>query len=458
MKPTINLKFQKFDINKKYYTLRDIVHMSKDGICNEMMENQQGFRFSQVVDSMLYYHEVAFENKQETDIDMWLGHCDVESGPYIIPVAVQYSPVDWTDMNNHGIPIPGKRSVFEFINPTYLKDLREGNAILLLDQSVEGYGAPWLWQWFHDKCKKYDINPAAIIYLTGDQACTDTYGDWCSLHKPANELKVLPSISLTMYLHKHYVRRKMDINFDAILEHKRQNKDNMYLFDCTNMRPRPHRILNFLHMINAGLLEKGNISMSSQKEWRMYADLNHTKFLTDYGLPPDIVSKLLPEMTPATAKYNYEHELSHYYHYVERILDDMYRNSWVSLITESSYFQFEFNAFLSEKTFKPIASMQPFIILGSKGSVDYLRRIGFKSFDPWIDESYSTQDDSTRFLSVMNAIKQVEAIPDKVEWYASMRDVLEHNHAMFVEIGSKKSTEHTLISDYYFEYFKDKNV
>ena len=458
MKPTINLKFEKFNINKKYYTLRDIVHMSKDGICNEMMEDQQGFRFSQVIDSMLYYHEVAFENKTETDIDMWLGHCDTDIKPYIIPVAVQYSPVDWTDMTNDAIPVPNKRSVFEFLNPTYLQDLRDGNAILLLDQSVEGYSTPWLWQWFHDKCKKYDINPAAIIYLTGDQACTDTYEDWCSLHAPADRLKVIPSISLTMYLHKHYVRRKLDIKFDDILEYKRKNRDDLYLFDCTNMRPRPHRILNFLHMINSDLIRKGNISMPSQQDWRMYVDLSHVPFLTGYGLPPDIVSKLTPEMTPSLAKYNYEHELSHYYHYVERILDDMYRNSWVSLIAESSYFDYEFNAFLSEKTFKPIASMQPFIILGSKGSVDYLNRIGFKSFAPYIDESYSLHDDSTRFQAVMDTIKKIEQIPDKVEWYASMRDILEHNHTLFVEIGSKKSTEHKEISDYYFEYFKDKNV
>lgn len=458
MKPTINLKFQTFNINKKYYTLKNIVHMTKEGMYNEMMEEQQGFRFSQVVDSMLYYYKCAFNNKIEPEIDMWLGHCDVDIKPYIIPVAVQYSPVDWTDMTHDGIPVPNKRSIFEFLSPTYLQDLRDGNAILLIDQSVEGYSTPWLWQWFHDKCKKYDINPAAIIYLTGDQSCTDTYEEWCSLHRPANRLKVIPSICLTIYLHQHYIRYNMNINFDDILEHKRKNQDNLYLFDCINMRPRPHRILNFLHMINSGMLPKGNISMPSQDEWQVYVDLAHAPFLTSNGLPSDIVSKLLPEMTPAIAKYKYEYNLSHYYNYVERILDDMYRNSWVSLITESSYFKHEFNAFISEKTFKPIASMQPFLILGSKGSIDYLKRTGFKTFEPWIDESYSLQDDDKRFQAIMDTIKHIEQIPDKVEWYASMRDVLEHNHALFLEIGSKPSAEHTMISDYYFEYFKDKHV
>lgn len=44
--------------------------------------------------------------------------------------------------------------------------------------------------------------------------------------------------------------------------------------------------------------------------------------------------------------------------------------------------------YVSEKTFKPISLGHPFVIFGSTGTLDYLHRVGFKTFDHIIDESY----------------------------------------------------------------------
>lgn len=455
MKPTVYLRFEKFDIGKKYYDFYDCAFLDREKIGNFLMEEQKGFRFSQVVDNMLFYH---INNLSSEDTIKFEHISTPEDHPYIIPVAVQYSPVDWCDLDVWGYQVPGKKSLFELINPVYLKDLQDGKAMLLIDQSVEGYHATWLWQWFHDKCTQHFINPSAIIYSTGDQACVDTYAEWCKLNLPDQKIKVIPSITLTTFVNKHYRQRNLKMDFDEIAKYKRENKDKLYLYDCTNMRPRPHRVLNFLHLISSGLLEKGNVSMSEQSSWKPYINLNDPDFLVGHGLPADVMTKLTPDMTPLAAKHNFSNDTEHYFNFVERILDDMYRNSWVSLVTESSYFDYECNAFISEKTFKPIASMQPFIILGSKGTLKYLRRLGYKTFHPFIDESYDDVTDGHRFNAIMETIKKIEAIEDKAAWYESMREILEHNHKLFMEVGRKKSAEHEEICKYYFEYFKDKNV
>jgi hypothetical protein len=44
--------------------------------------------------------------------------------------------------------------------------------------------------------------------------------------------------------------------------------------------------------------------------------------------------------------------------------------------------------FVSEKTFKPIILMHPFIVYGSRGTLAYLHKLGFQTFDHVIDESY----------------------------------------------------------------------
>jgi hypothetical protein len=157
------------------------------------------------------------------------------------------------------------------------------------------------------------------------------------------------------------------------------------------------------------------------------------------------------------AKHSHSNEVEHYWIFVERILHDMYKNSWVSLITESSYFKKETSVFISEKTFKPLACCQPFVILGSRHSLKYLQKMGFKTFHPFIDESYDDLNDEDRFRAVAKAIKKIQMIEDKVSWYESMRDILEHNQKLFLSITKTEPAEWTAIKTCYSNYF-NKNA
>jgi len=56
---------------------------------------------------------------------------------------------------------------------------------------------------------------------------------------------------------------------------------------------------------------------------------------------------------------------------------------------------------LTEKTLRPIACGQPFILANGPKSLEYLRSYGFKTFEPWINESYDLQ---------MNTQQRLEAI------------------------------------------------
>lgn len=452
MKPSINFKFEKFQSPKNKLNLSESYFISKDKISNLMMDDQKGFRNSQVVDFIMYDH-INNPNLQTT-VSFESIDSDSEN-PYIIPVAVHYHPLDWTDANEAGRKIEGKTSVFERINSKYLEDLRNRRALILIDQSAEGYSIAWLWEWFHKKCNDYNLDPACIIYATGDQKCQDSYDEWCAINKPTSKIKVVSSITLSMYIYRHCEKFNIKSNFKELLEYKKNNKDHLYLYDCTNMRPRPQRVLNFLHLLNAGLLDRGNISMPASKEW--YLQVND-QWIPKAKLPNDIFKKITPSMTPRTAIHSHATPSTHYYEFVERVLTDLYMNSWVSLITESSYFEKECSVFISEKTFKPIAAMQPFIVLGSKDTLKYLRKLGYKSFHPYIDESYDTMSDEDRFSAVINAIQKIEQIEDKVAWYESIRHIVEHNYNLFMKTGQQSSIEHTEIVNYYFNYFGEKNV
>jgi hypothetical protein len=108
---------------------------------------------------------------------------------------------------------------------------------------------------------------------------------------------------------------------------------------------------------------------------------------------------------------------------------DLYLDSYLHLVTET---QFEQNAspFLSEKTWRPILNLQPFIYLGNHLALNTLIKLGFKTFSPYIDESYDLESDpKKRFSMIEQEIKKFAEMPiEKIhEWYYSIKDTLIYN-------------------------------
>lgn len=86
---------------------------------------------------------------------------------------------------------------------------------------------------------------------------------------------------------------------------------------------------------------------------------------------------------------------------------------------------------ISEKTIKPILSMRPFIIYAAPGFLAHLRKLGFKTFSDFWDESYDLilcpRQRFDAFLDVVAHISQLE-INDLTEMGKNMIPILEHNH------------------------------
>jgi len=67
---------------------------------------------------------------------------------------------------------------------------------------------------------------------------------------------------------------------------------------------------------------------------------------------------------------------------------------------------------LTEKTLRPIACGHPFLLAAGPGSLEYIRSYGFKTFSPWIDESYDLETDSVKRLEkIISSMKQIQQLP-----------------------------------------------
>lgn len=127
---------------------------------------------------------------------------------------------------------------------------------------------------------------------------------------------------------------------------------------------------------------------------------------------------------------------------------EMYLNSYISLVTESIFFEEKKqddistnfpSGFLSEKIWKPIGHCQPFILIGPAKSLQHIKeRYHFKTFHPFIDEDYDNEfDDELRLELIKKEIIKFsnKTENEKIEFLNMVKDVCIYNQEKFLSFG-----------------------
>ena len=114
------------------------------------------------------------------------------------------------------------------------------------------------------------------------------------------------------------------------------------------------------------------------------------------------------------------------------LADHLYSDSYASIVLETLFdAEQSGGAFITEKTFKAILNGHPFVIFGCPGTLATLRRLGYRTFDHVIDNSYDEILDNTqRFRAAVAAVQHLSA-QDPARWYRACRTDILHNQALF---------------------------
>lgn len=393
--------------------------------CNDV--NPSGimrFTASPVATTLIRYHQVneQFDNLQIDHIKF--GSDPAEFSHYIIATGVTHSPADWCG--------PDKTSMFSFLNETYLADLRSKKAILLLDQSHEGYHEEWMFGQLHTECDKWNIDPTQIMYVTGNLEEHSQYHKWLEGRSVKGMMLTIP--------HAHFERAVFDTALNRVridkmqplpnvaqnVQYKTKNLAAIRTYNALQKRPRAHRIWLFKALVEAGLLKSGYNSMNAFIHEDSYY-MGKLMSLEDY----EKVKVYLPMLPPT--KEPLDKELADFEHqdsgkYQMRFNDDLMMDTWLTVISEASFG--EDTCFISEKTFKPLAGMHPFIVYGNKYSLRNLRELGYKTFHPYINESYDELETWERLDAIVAELKRIDAMSpnEKLKWYIQMTSILHHNY------------------------------
>lgn len=394
------------------------------------------------VRNRLHYEGYVQRNKIESRFKI-LASNQVNKN-YIISTGVHNGPAEWCGSG------PDEKSVMSLLSGKYLKDLQEGRALFLIDQSFEGYHAFWLWDYFHDECERYKIPPQAVVYLTGNLIAPEVYDKW------ANDKGIKDRIKVVGYPHFEHdtygTAVQLRIEGDPLptledqLKYKEENYDKIKSYACLNKRVRSHRVWFYNKLFESGLLDKGLVSMNKFD--------NH-----GYKLEGKLIDEELRQQSNAILPlelYNEPNNVKDDGFYISRFNNQVCLDSWISVVSEPHFEDSSDTLFISEKAFKPILCAHPFIILGNKHSLAKMREMGFKTFDGLIDESYDNMSTHDRFDGIINTLKQIHSIKYKLDWYKEVSYIIEHNLSVLKERSEiNLPVAYEEVEQYYNEYFKD---
>lgn len=110
----------------------------------------------------------------------------------------------------------------------------------------------------------------------------------------------------------------------------------------------------------------------------------------------------------------------------------LWQRSFLHLVNETVYYDEKLH--LTEKTFKPIVALRPFVLVAAPGNLEYLRSYGFHTFGKWWDESYDQISNANdRLDAIVDIVQDLCARPiDSIRsMFKDMQSVLIHNKQHF---------------------------
>lgn len=148
--------------------------------------------------------------------------------------------------------------------------------------------------------------------------------------------------------------------------------DHIYI--CYNRKPRSHRVELVRKLIANGLQDCGIITLG--KNDPTFSQTNENDLFLTIGETPDDFAK--------EGNWNLPMDLGipHDIHSLGNM--QLWRSHFITIVSETEFFPWD-NLFVSEKTWKPILGLRPFLINGQTGIYKYLCDHGFRTFTNYFD-------------------------------------------------------------------------
>lgn len=277
-----------------------------------------------------------------------------------------------------------------------------------------------------------------VYYLSASFNIEEFYDSFCRKNNIVDRINMV-SINTFEHVVKNTLRHKFD-ELDREYEVKLKNKK----FLCYNRMPHFHRQILLALMFSKNLVDKSYYSFYHKKE-------NISKFFKGKNLQyikhlisVDLYNLTKNELDKHDSELPLKLTLQPQGHDVENptgldIADiNLHLNSYFSVVAETYFFKDNNvkSLFFTEKTYRPIICKHPFIILSAEYSLESLKKQGYKTFHPFINESYDLiENDEERLYAVVSEIERLCNFTDQewLQWQSDIKPIVEYNFNIIKE-------------------------
>lgn len=320
--------------------------------------------------------------------------------------------------------------------------LNKGKKYIIFDNHSESFTEREV-TFIYNVVEKAGIDPSIVYYITCSLDADELHKTLCERNEIINPINVVAISSFESVSTGSYNKTNHDVPYTI---GKRDKK-----FLCLNRIPHQHRICLLALMHNKNLIDQGYYS---------YYDDNHTfnddtiKYAVSQtpDIKYDIIDGLLSVRDKLPLKLTLD-EHANNPHSLNETDADLFRNSYFSIVTETYFFHGFWqndleSKFFTEKTFNAIMMKHPFVLVGKPYSLQFLRDYGYKTFAPYIDETYDTiENDQDRLIAIVDEVERLVNMSDDefIEWQRNIAEIVEHNYNVLLSHNKPTSINNVKI-------------
>lgn len=288
---------------------------------------------------------------------------------------------------------------------------------------------------FHELLEKYNIPTKKVIFTFAGFNQERWMQYIIGHYKIENPINILYSSWAYITKGTEFLKLFKNNEFDKISKEYKTGYIKKYDFNCLNRRLRAHRLYLLAKLKQYGLLEKNIVTY----DFTIDDNINEIKNLEIIAkrewMDFQFIDKHLLNIRNNRPSSHYDHNNLQELFGLNWESASIYNDSMFSVVTETSAHPLEY--YISEKVLKPIGHCHPFIVFGSVGTLDELKSIGFKTFSPFIDETYDgVKKAEDRCELIMGEIARLTNLSDyeKLEWMENIKPIVEYNRKQLFDI------------------------
>jgi hypothetical protein len=354
--------------------------------------------------------------------------CARVSAPWFYPITI-LGAFGW-QMFDESRP---DASFIDALSSATIDRLRQRSAYLLIDDTFDATlsrarfdPSPRLVNRVVDRCRVLGIDPRRIVLVTSNLRPSNT-----TASEGVHIVRLDVSAALiARHLAEHEADREEYVSPNeetAVVPYRPRR------FLALNAALRAHRTALVLHLFRRGWIEHGYVSHAAvdidDPVRLVRTEPLRTLLATGGDEAFERLRSVLPltvdrPLVPSTA-----HPLRVRMPALGGAMARFYRESYFSIVTETHFDAGEVVRF-TEKTWKPVANLHPFVLVGPPGLLSEFRKGGFESFHPFIDETYdSVIDPVARFQAILTEIDRLCMMDMGTldRWYRELSPILRRN-------------------------------